>query len=85
MFISLDDESAYALIGTMCELTILKPPFVGHMDDDDSIKPLQDYVLSKISSRIMACMSYQLERRPDAFDVLRSIKWHKADLSLLRL
>jgi hypothetical protein len=28
----------------------------------------------------MACMSYQPERRPDAFDLLRSMKWHKAGI-----
>ena len=48
------------------------------MDDDDLIEPLPDRVAPKIASRIMACMSYQPERRPDAFDLLRSIKWHKA-------
>jgi hypothetical protein len=33
--IALDKESAYALVGTIYELTSLKPPFFGHMDDDD--------------------------------------------------
>jgi ubiquitin len=80
VLISLDEDCAYALIGTIYELTSLKPPFIGHMDDDDSIQPLPDHVLSKITSRIMACMSYQPERRPDAFDVLRSTRWHKAEL-----
>jgi hypothetical protein len=68
------------LVGTMYELTNLKPPFFGHMDGDDSIEPLPDTFPSKLTSRVMACMSYQPERRPDAFDILRSIKWHKAGL-----
>lgn len=80
MLVSVDSESAYDSIGTMYELTSLKPPFLGHMDDDDSIEPLPDYVLSRIASRIVTCMAYQPERRPDAFDVLRSTKRHKAGL-----
>jgi ubiquitin len=64
----------------MYELTSLKPAFFGHMDDDDLIEPLPDHVPSKSFSRIMACMSYQLERRPDAFDLLRSMKWHEAGI-----
>ncbi|PVH97476.1 kinase-like protein [Periconia macrospinosa] len=66
---------------TIYELMKLEPPFWGHMDDDDSIKPLPDTFPSKLTSRVMACISYQPERRPDAFDILRSIKWHKAGLS----
>lgn len=62
----------------MYELSSLTPPFVGHMDDDDSIEPLPNHVVPKIANRILACMSYHPERRPDAFDVLRSIKWQKA-------
>ena len=50
------------------------------MDDDYLIEPLPDLVSSKITNRIMACISYQPERRPDALDLLRSIKWHKAGL-----
>jgi len=50
------------------------------MDDDDSIEPLPEHVLSRFASRIMSCMAYQPERRPDAFDVLRSTKRHKAGL-----
>jgi hypothetical protein len=69
-----------SLSGTMYELANLKPPFFGHMDDDDTIEPLPDNFPSKFTSRVMACMSYQPERRPDAVDILRSIKWHKAGL-----
>lgn len=58
----------------------LNSPFVGHMDDDDSIVQLPDTFPSKLTNRVMACMSYQPERRPDAHDILRSIKWHKAEL-----
>jgi hypothetical protein len=80
MLITSEEEDAYALVGTIYELTSLKPPFFGHMDDDDLIEPLPDRVPPKIASRIMACISYQPERHPDAFDLLRSIKWHKAGL-----
>jgi hypothetical protein len=75
-----DGGSTYIFIGTIYELTSLKPAFFGHMDDDDLIEPLPDHVPSKISSRILACMFYQPERRPDAFDLLRSMKWRKAGI-----
>ena len=80
MLMKSGEESAYALVGTMYELASLKPPFFGHMDDDDLIESLPDHVPPKTASRIMACISYQPERRPDAFDLLRSTKWHKAGL-----
>jgi hypothetical protein len=38
MLISSEKESAYALVGTIYELTTLRPPFFGHMDDDDFIE-----------------------------------------------
>lgn len=57
----------------------LKPPFYGHMDDDDSIEPLPDTNSSKLTGRVMACMRYYPERRPDVLDLMRTIKWHRQE------
>lgn len=66
--------------GTVYELISLKPPFYGHMDDDDSIDPLPETCSSKLTGRVMACMRYHPERRPDVLDLMRTIKWPKLEV-----
>jgi serine/threonine protein kinase len=74
----------FSLGCTIHELARLKPPFVGHMEEGDTIEPLPDHYSSKLSNRVVTCMAYYPDRRDDATDLVRKMRSFRPDPSRLQ-